>query len=141
MIQQLILPESLRRRMDAHARAAYPNECCGLLMGTKLGVIVEAVPTANTIRKTHARRAFAVPLYSVLAVRHLIKGLRGLRLLGFYHSHPNTPAVPSPDDKTLAWPRHIYLIARVNRGADVRPWRAWAMDDETPAEIPVAVIP
>lgn len=138
MIKQLVLPLAVKRRMDAHAAASYPNECCGILMGTKGGIIAEAVPTPNVIRQSHRRAAFAVPLFSVLMIRQLVKHIRGLRMLGFYHSHPNAPAVPSADDIVLAWPRHVYLIVRVDRG-QVRRWRAWAMDDDTPAEIPLEI--
>jgi len=140
MIQHLILPETLRKRLDHHAENTYPNECCGILLGTKKdGRIIEAVPTDNSMRRTHARRAFAVPLLSVLMIRRYLKPYRHLRLLGFYHTHPDAPAVPSGDDITLAWPRHVYLIASVRRGA-VRPWHAWALDDNPPAEIPLTII-
>jgi len=139
MIQHLILPENLRKRMDRHAENTYPQECCGIILGAKDGRIVEVVPTDNSIRRSHARRAFAVPLLSVLMIRRYIKPYRGLRLLGFYHSHPDAPAVPSGDDMELAWPRHVYLIASVRRGS-VRPWHAWALDDNPPVEIPMTIV-
>jgi proteasome lid subunit RPN8/RPN11 len=129
--------------MDNHAIAAYPRECCGLLLGTKQGTIIEAVPTENTIRKSHAHHAFAIPLITVLIIRRMVRKLvkhdprlKNLRMLGFYHSHPNARPIPSKDDIALAWPRHVYLIARTQRGT-VCPWHAWVLDDETPAELPM----
>ena len=137
---ELVLPESLHLKMDAEAARAYPNECCGILVGTREGRIIEAVHTPNAIKLTHARRAFAVPLFTVLLFRRVLKGRKGLRILGFYHSHPNRPAVPSEDDLTYAWPGYVYLIVRVQRHANVRRWRAWALDDKTPKELPLTTV-
>ena len=32
----LVLPNELRRRIEAEGAAAYPNECCGILVGRDL---------------------------------------------------------------------------------------------------------
>ena len=42
---------------------------------------------------------------------------RGLVLLGYYHSHPDSPAIPSDYDREHALPNFIYLITRVQGGA------------------------
>lgn len=39
---------------------------------------------------------------------------RGLEVLGFYHSHPHSPAVPSETDRAEAtYPDHLYLIVGI----------------------------
>jgi proteasome lid subunit RPN8/RPN11 len=48
----------------------------------------------------------------------------GLEVLGFYHSHPDHPAVPSKFDVEHAWPWYSYVIVRVDRGhaAELTSW-------------------
>lgn len=178
-LTQVYLPVEVRAWMDRHAAVAYPAEACGILVGLRQGLVVEAIPTPNLMRRTCSQAAFSVPLASVLGIRKLLAAVRArrrqtpvtvpycwwrhplaywrawrgvrqaqaLHVIGFYHTHPNAPAVPSGDDCRYAWPGHLYLIARVNRtmpaGAlirDVRPWRAWT-DVEThhPTELPITI--
>lgn len=40
----------------------------------------------------------------------------GLAIVGFYHSHPDHPAVPSAYDLEHAWPHMHYLIVAVHQG-------------------------
>ena len=49
----------------------------------------------------------------------------GLDVIGFYHSHPRTPATPSASDLAEAWyPDHLYLIVSVRaEPAEVRLYR------------------
>jgi proteasome lid subunit RPN8/RPN11 len=46
-------------------------------------------------------------------------------LLGFYHSHPDHPAMPSQYDLDHAWPFFSYVIVSVQGGepAELRSWR------------------
>lgn len=49
---------------------------------------------------------------------------RGMKVLGFYHSHPNAPARPSEFDREHAWPWYSYIIVSVQEGgaADMTSW-------------------
>jgi len=49
----------------------------------------------------------------------------GLDVIGFYHSHPRSAAVPSPADlAAAAYPNHLYLIVGLaGEAADVRLYR------------------
>ena len=49
---------------------------------------------------------------------------RGLSLLGYFHSHPDHPAIPSEFDRPHAWPYFAYLIVSVRGGqrAESRLW-------------------
>ncbi|MDR2489668.1 MAG: Mov34/MPN/PAD-1 family protein [Desulfovibrio sp.] len=45
------------------------------------------------------------------------KGLkRGLEVLGYYHSHPDHPALPSAYDLEHAWPFYSYVIVSIVKG-------------------------
>jgi [CysO sulfur-carrier protein]-S-L-cysteine hydrolase len=79
--------------MLAHAREDAPNECCGLLVGTRQSID----------RVIRARNSEASPTrYRIDAEDHFaaIHSARadGLRVVGAYHSHPKTAALPSPSD-------------------------------------------
>jgi len=109
-----------------HAAAAYPEECCGAIVGRSDGrsrVVTEAWPLANTAVEDHARR-FAVGPADYRNVEARAQN-EGLALLGFYHSHPDAPAKPSQYDLLQAWPNIDYIIVSVVRAAaaDVTCWR------------------
>jgi proteasome lid subunit RPN8/RPN11 len=48
----------------------------------------------------------------------------GHEIIGFYHSHPDHPAAPSPFDRDMAFPDQSYLIVSVRAGqaAELRSW-------------------
>ena len=49
---------------------------------------------------------------------------KGLEVVGFYHSHPDHPAVPSQYDLEHAWPTFSYIVVAVAAGVanDLRSW-------------------
>ena len=77
----------------AHARRDAPNECCGLLVGTG-DRIDEAVATTNELASPTRYRVDPREHFA------LIRRLRGTArtIVGAYHSHPASPAAPSPAD-------------------------------------------
>jgi proteasome lid subunit RPN8/RPN11 len=112
-----------RRALEAavaHARAEAPRECCGLLVG-KRHAVSEAVAARNLAAV--ATRFLVDPQDHVNTLR-AARG-RGLEILGFYHSHPHTAAVPSETDRAEAsYPDHLYLIVSLAvEPADARLFR------------------
>ena len=68
---------------------------------------MEAVPTANIAHDTN--RFFINPKDHIDLRREARR--RDVEVLGFYHSHPRTPAAPSAADcAEAAYPGHLYLI-------------------------------
>ena len=49
---------------------------------------------------------------------------QALDVVGFYHSHPDHPAVPSAYDLQHAWPLYSYIVVAVKAGraGDLRSW-------------------
>jgi proteasome lid subunit RPN8/RPN11 len=91
----------------AHAREAAPAESCGLLLGRD-GMVTEAVRTLNVADDQLTR--FVVDPKDHIDHRREARR-RGFDVLGFYHSHPRSPAVPSATDRAEAsYPDHLYLI-------------------------------
>jgi proteasome lid subunit RPN8/RPN11 len=99
------------------ALAAYPEECCGLLLGDATAErkrVALVVPVKNQYGEP--RRGFELAPSAVACA--LAQERRGGRdVVGVYHSHPDGVAVPSARDEREAWPGWSYLIVPVARGA------------------------
>ena len=102
-----------------HGEADYPHECCGLLIGTfdaagkKAAVLT--FPISNAREDAAKRNRF------LIAPEDLMRGekyarTKKLDVVGFYHSHPDHPAVPSQFDLDHAWPVYSYVIVSVREG-------------------------
>jgi [CysO sulfur-carrier protein]-S-L-cysteine hydrolase len=104
----------------AHARADAPRECCGLLLGNP-GSVSEAVAARNIAAA--ATRFLVDPQDHIDTLRAARQ--RGLEIVGFYHSHPHTAALPSETDRAEAsYPDHLYLIVSLAvEPADARLFR------------------
>jgi proteasome lid subunit RPN8/RPN11 len=107
--------------MIAHARREHPNECCGLLAGS--GDLIDQCVPARNIRASATR-------YLIDPQDHfaLIRRLRGTsrQILGAYHSHPSSPAVPSATDLAEAqYPDFVWVIVSLAdpNAPDVRAYR------------------
>jgi proteasome lid subunit RPN8/RPN11 len=97
-----------------HGVRDYPYECCGLLLG-RFGsdgkLVTETYPISNAREESAKRNRF------LITPEELMKGERyarehDLEVVGFYHSHPDSPAVPSQYDLEHAWPTYSYIIVK-----------------------------
>ncbi len=90
----------------AHAREAAPAECCGVLIGRDRQV-VDAMRTRNAADRP--TRFLIDPQDHFDAIRAARR--RQLDIVGYYHSHPHSPARPSDTDIAEAtYPDHFSLI-------------------------------
>jgi proteasome lid subunit RPN8/RPN11 len=109
-----------------HAEAAYPEECCGFLLGRADGAatVVERVVPVDNERQDSRHNRFLIQPETVLAA-HQEARAAGLDVVGTYHSHPDHPAQPSEFDREHAWPGLSYVIVAVADGrvAEARSWR------------------
>ena len=62
-----------------------------------------------------------------------------LRVIGFYHSHPDYPATPSEVDRRTAWPYYVYAILGLSNRQPSE-FTAWRLDDDTQAFAAVEVV-
>ncbi len=118
----LLLPSASRARIGRHAARAYPEECCGILLGRGRRV-EDVVATANAAACARRRR-YRIPTAALLEV-HRRSRRTEREVVGYYHSHPDRAARPSDDDLEQAWPQASYLIVAVAAGrvAEIRSWR------------------
>lgn len=99
--------------VEQAARAAWPKEACGLLVGSG-AVIREAVVSENL--SNNPERAFLIdPALHLRAQRRARE--KGLKVLGVFHSHPSGEAAPSPEDERAARaaPSQVWLISALGR--------------------------
>jgi proteasome lid subunit RPN8/RPN11 len=93
-----------------HARETAPAECCGVLVG-RAGDVVDAIRTRNAANRP--TRFLIDPRDHFDAIRAARN--RGLDVVGYYHSHPRSPARPSETDVAEAtYPNHFSLIVGLN---------------------------
>jgi proteasome lid subunit RPN8/RPN11 len=119
----IVLPEDLRRQIERHGADAYPDECCGALLGrvdAGGAARVERVERLANARTDERRRRYRIDPADYLRVERL-GAADGLELVGFYHSHPDHPGVPSEYDRERALPFFHYLVLAVEaaRPADL----------------------
>jgi proteasome lid subunit RPN8/RPN11 len=131
------VPSAIKREITAAAEKAFPEECCGFLIGSlpdgfeKQGRVVQveqarALPngwesSARTHRYQIDPRVFA-------KTEEEFSGT-GRGIVGLYHSHPSVPAWPSPFDLERAWPCYSYLIVCVREGKAAG-WRSWMRSED-----------
>jgi proteasome lid subunit RPN8/RPN11 len=124
------LSRSLREQIEQDGIAAYPNECCGILVGRDLDggkrrVVERIVPMANAFDPQERYHRFTIdPL--TLAQADDSAAAEGKAVIGFYHSHPDHPARPSEYDRTHVPPwsfySHVIVAIEKKRPAAMTCW-------------------
>lgn len=129
------------------AEGAYPQECCGLLLGAVQmpgdTVVAKVWPVPNawsdavvqdyglpeTQPGVHDRgdRYWIDPQDLLQAQRYGRD--HQMQVIGVYHSHPDHPAHPSECDRQLAWSDYTYLIVSLQQGT-VHEALAWSLDPQ-----------
>lgn len=126
------LAEKIRR----HGAEAYPDECCGALLGHdaswEIGVekpreILKVFPLVNR-REDSPRNRFSVTPLDVIEADRTAQA-RGMDVVGWYHSHPDHPAKPSEYDREHAWPWYSYIIVSVQKGVP-QEMTSWRLHDD-----------
>ena len=112
---------------------AFPEEGCGLLIGPipddfdKPGralAVDEARPLPNGWDASAKTNRYLIDPKVLARVEAELSGT-GRGVVGFFHSHPQVPAWPSPFDLTMAMPCCSYWILQVRDGksVDSRSWQ------------------
>ena len=103
--------------VSAHADEEAPRECCGVLIG-RPDVILESARALNLADGT--TRFLLDPRDHIRAMRE--SRARQMDVVGFYHSHPRSPAYPSRTDVAESgYAGALHLIAgEGDRGREMR---------------------
>lgn len=137
-----------------HGARDYPNECCGVLLGTAddckevrevqplrnlrhdAARAQELLPLDDPGRETERNRFLIDPKEQIRVEKEARQ--RGLDVLGYYHSHPDHPARPSNYDREHAWPWYSYMILSVIQG-EPKDLTCWVLSDDRSQFSPEAV--
>ena len=104
----------------------YPYECCGLLLGRyepDAKVVTETYPISNAREESAKRNRFLIEPAELMRGEKYARS-KALEVVGFYHSHPDSPARPSQYDLEHAWPTYSYIIVATSEGhsGDLYSW-------------------
>lgn len=157
----LTLPRQIFDALIDHARAAAPHECCGLLAG-KDGLVTHHYPIKNIVANQGAGVAELFDTAKIASLERLSpeeradiafwmdakdmfaaqKDMRvqGTVMLASYHSHPVSPARPSPTDiKALAFYPDIahFILSLENAAQPVV--NAFRIADDTVTPVPYQI--
>ena len=127
---RLLIQAQDLEKVERHAVASLPDECCGLLLGRVVDEETVRVgwvePCVN--QAPDQRRCFTIGPDALMTAYRWARD-RGEKVVGTYHSHPEGAAVPSELDRQSAWPEASYLIVAVGEeGVGER--RGWRLDGE-----------
>jgi len=132
----IVLQADQIEQIQREGVAAYPNECCGAMLGrdvTEDGATRRMVqrlePLANAFAAEEKYHRFSLDPRQLMQLEKRAADA-GLAVLGFYHSHPDHPAKPSEYDRQHAWPYYSYIIVAIAGGkpADMTSWK---LDEQT----------
>ena len=99
---QITIKKADFNKMYEHALKVRPEEACGLIAGTDREDGVREIRKVYLLTNVdHTNEHFTIDPKDQLQT---IKNIRanGLKLLGNWHSHPESPSRPSEEDKRLA---------------------------------------
>jgi [CysO sulfur-carrier protein]-S-L-cysteine hydrolase len=139
------IPASIRDAIVAHAKAAVPNEACGIIVGDR-----PAADRGTALRWVALRNALASP------VRYSIDPDDLLRLTietddadeviwAIVHSHVASPARPSPTDvRESHYPDALYVLvslspAEADPATGLASLRAWRIVDGGVHEVRLSI--
>jgi proteasome lid subunit RPN8/RPN11 len=117
-VSVLYLPRPVYLDLRVHGEEAYPQECCGALLGLP---VANGWRVESLVRAVNARAGAAADRYEI-APAELVKiareaRRRGLEMAGFYHSHPDhAPQWSSTDLAEAHWLGCACVITEVARG-------------------------
>jgi len=114
------IPVQIIDELFDHARTGLPEEVCGYLAGNARQVVKHFRLT----NIDHSNEHFSFdPKEQFQVVREARK--LGLEILANYHSHPETPARPSPEDIRLAYDPNIsyVIVSLATEVPDIKSFR------------------
>jgi proteasome lid subunit RPN8/RPN11 len=124
------IPASLLREIYDHTEASYPNECCGLMIGTTdkdQNHTVHAFRICKNLNKERAKDRYNMDPLDQLRVQKEFAN-SPWEMIGIYHSHPDHPSRPSQTDTDAAHVGYSYVIISVQTGT-VASAQSWVLNE------------
>ncbi|OGO36608.1 MAG: hypothetical protein A2W35_16440 [Chloroflexi bacterium RBG_16_57_11] len=127
----LQISNELLQRIQAHGKAAYPEEGAGLMLGNTQA---EDKTVQRLLEFSNAREQSARHNRYLLTAEDVLHGEMeaarlGMDVIGVFHSHPDHPNRPSEFDREWAMPFLSYVITSVHSGKAVES-RSWLLSED-----------
>ena len=127
---KIILTKTLQQRIFEQMESTYPNEGGGFLLGAHGDEsirIADIIQIDNVFEAAEQHHRYAMTPQDWARLEDQADA-RNLTLIGYYHSHPDSPAIPSIYDRDHALPNFVYIITSVEKGkaVDMRVWQLQA---------------
>ena len=126
MQKSIVLTESQKLQLVEHAEKFNPNESCALLFGKENDekVTVEEIFFANNIEES--------PINFTISNEELLKGYKmaeekNFEVVGIFHSHPNSQAIPSTTDKKFMYSNPVVWVIYSGENKN---FRAYLLESE-----------
>jgi proteasome lid subunit RPN8/RPN11 len=124
---QIVIVRELQLHIFEQLQQSYPNEGGGFLLGDSEAdqvTIREVRPVVNVFAEEEQFHRYAMTPTDWAKLEDEADA-KGLTIVGYYHSHPDHPAIPSEFDRVHALPKFCYLITSVQKAkaADCRAWQ------------------
>ena len=110
----LVIPKAYIDGMISRSLEEDPNECCGILVGTR-----------DQVHKLYrARNVEASPVKYLIDPKDMFRAYSEAEqndwdIVAFYHSHTTSEAYPSPTDVRLStWPESLYILVSLQDYTD-----------------------
>jgi proteasome lid subunit RPN8/RPN11 len=139
------LSASMTQLLIDHARAEYPNEACGLIVGSAPaasgGQPLRWEPTRNAAASPYRYEIHPDDLYRLTIATDDAEEV----FWAIVHSHTNSPARPSPTDVGLAfYPDALYVLVSLSEDETDHSGspavRAWRIVDSAVHEVALEVV-
>jgi proteasome lid subunit RPN8/RPN11 len=114
----LEMPQAVLDQVHRHAEKCYPEECCGVLVGESRGSAkrVDRAVAVENAEADRPREQYQIAPTDLMRIEREARK-EELGIVGFYHSHPDSPACWSPTDLAEAhWLGYLYVITGVDLG-------------------------
>ncbi len=127
------LSEEQIKQIEQHGESTFPFECGGMIIGhfdaeTGRKTVAELMPMENAMDESEQHNRVLITPKDVLKAERYARAKK-LDVVGYYHSHPDHPAIPSQFDLDHALPVWTYIIVSVLAGKAVD-IRAWEMEND-----------
>jgi len=133
-LQKIILTKSQKQLLSNHADNEKPNESCAILFGTedKEEIKVEKIFLTKNIEKSSVN--FTISAEQRLEADKMERELQ-LKIIGIFHSHPDSNAYPSSTDKKFMDLNPVIWIIFSGTSRDFKAYVLEAKILEIPIEI------
>jgi proteasome lid subunit RPN8/RPN11 len=115
----LVIDPTAWTALRRHGEEAYPEESCGVFTGRFRdgGSAAVSAIRCDNLRRDSPRNRYTIDPKELIRIQQEIR-TQGLEIVGFYHSHPDHPALWSSTDLAEAhWVGCSYVITQVVAGA------------------------